>query len=57
MFEHAKHADTCACGPKVVPIERDDGNVVFQIVHNSFDGREHSDHDHDRKNCEVCSGG
>jgi len=40
MFDHNDNADVCVCGPEVVPIEREDGIVVFQIIHNSFDGRE-----------------
>ncbi|GAA1082814.1 hypothetical protein GCM10009665_80430 [Kitasatospora nipponensis] len=31
---------TCVCGPRVQPVERDDGSVGWLIVHHSLDGRE-----------------
>lgn len=55
MFDHVDNLDECACGPEVVPVKRDDGSFAFQVIHNSFDGREHSEPDHDRANCAVCS--
>ncbi|HEY5834998.1 hypothetical protein [Streptomyces sp.] len=30
----------CVCGPKLRPVERDDGSIAWLIVHNSLDGRE-----------------
>ncbi|SCL21666.1 hypothetical protein [Micromonospora inyonensis] len=33
----------CVCGPATVPVKRADGTVVWQVVHHSLDGREHSE--------------
>jgi hypothetical protein len=32
--------DDCACGPTAMPIKRDDGSIVWLMVHHSLDGRE-----------------
>jgi hypothetical protein len=40
MFDHEEDGDRCVCGPEIKPVEREDGDLGFVIVHNSFDGRE-----------------
>lgn len=37
-----QHEDTedCPCGPRIEPVERDDGSIGWLIVHHSLDGRE-----------------
>jgi hypothetical protein len=55
MFDHDENGDRCVCGPRIEPVKRDDGTIAFQIIHNSFDGREHDEPDHDRENCSVCA--
>jgi hypothetical protein len=30
----------CTCGPRVEPVERDDGSYGWLVVHHSLDGRE-----------------
>lgn len=55
MFDHDENGEVCVCGPEVVKVEREDDTDAFQIIHNSFDGREHSEPDHDRENCSVCT--
>lgn len=30
----------CVCGPRVEPVQRDDGSMGWLIVHASLDGRE-----------------
>lgn len=39
LIEHADN-DSCVCGPKVQPVERDDGSVDWLVTHHSLDGRE-----------------
>jgi len=36
----------CACGPRVEPVQRDDGSMGWLIVHHSLDGREKTETDH-----------
>ena len=55
MFDHVEDGDRCPCGPRVEHVERDDDVTAFQIIHNSFDGREHDEPDHDREQCPVCA--
>jgi antitoxin (DNA-binding transcriptional repressor) of toxin-antitoxin stability system len=33
-------ADTCICGPRTEPVQRDDGSYGWLVVHHSLDGRE-----------------
>lgn len=40
LIEHETHHDTCACGPAVEPVTRDDGSVGWLYIHHSLDGRE-----------------
>jgi hypothetical protein len=47
--------DTCICGPEVNPIECDDGSIAYHYVHDSIDGREHNEEDHDKESCLICS--
>jgi len=55
MFGHdTSNGDNCSCGPEIKPIERDDGDTAFHVVHKAFDGREHDEPDHDRENCPDC---
>lgn len=37
--------DDCPCGPRVEPVERDDGTIGWLHVHASLDGREQSESD------------
>lgn len=30
----------CVCGPTVVPVEREDGGINWQVIHEALDGRE-----------------
>lgn len=32
--------EECACGPRVEPVERNDGSTGWGIVHHSLDNRE-----------------
>lgn len=32
--------DGCACGPRVEPVESEDGGIAWLAVHHSLDGRE-----------------
>lgn len=58
MFDHdTSNSDNCVCGPEIDLVKRDDGLVVAHVVHYSFDGREHSEPDHDRDACAVCAHG
>ncbi|HEV2929373.1 MAG TPA: hypothetical protein VGW74_11830 [Propionibacteriaceae bacterium] len=42
LIEHDTDTDGdgCACGPKVEPVQRDDGSYGWVLVHASLDGRE-----------------
>jgi hypothetical protein len=40
LIEHDTDGDDCVCGPTAEPVERDDGSLVFMMVHHSLDGRE-----------------
>lgn len=33
-------AEDCACGPRLEPVEQDDGTVGWMLTHHSLDGRE-----------------
>lgn len=33
-------SEDCVCGPRCVPVERDDGSISWVYVHHSLDGRE-----------------
>lgn len=33
----------CVCGPRVEPVQREDGSIGWLIVHHSLDGREHNE--------------
>lgn len=35
--------ENCICGPTWNPIETDDGELVWMLVHHSLDGREHEE--------------
>jgi hypothetical protein len=39
LIEHNITED-CPCGPRVEPVERDDGSYGWLHVHHSLDGRE-----------------
>jgi hypothetical protein len=38
-IEHDTSGGDCPCGPEVIPVEREDGSMGWQIVHHSLDGR------------------
>lgn len=40
LIEHDSDGGDCICGPTVVPIEREDGSIAWQMIHHSLDGRE-----------------
>lgn len=44
LIDHASGAD-CLCGPRMVPVQRDDGSVGWIVVHHSLDGRESDERD------------
>lgn len=54
LIEHYSDGRDCPCGPEIVPIERDDGSIAFQLVHHALDGREHFEDGHDRSACPAC---
>jgi hypothetical protein len=39
LIEH-ELTDDCVCGPRIEPIEREDGSLAWNVVHHSLDGRE-----------------
>ena len=41
--EHELEGTDCVCGPEVVPVEREDGSMGWQVVHHSLDGREENE--------------
>jgi hypothetical protein len=45
----------CFCGPTFTPIDCEDGSINWVYTHHSADGREHSEPDHDRAECPLCS--
>lgn len=57
LIEHFTDGRDCPCGPDTVPIERGDGSIVYQHVHHSLDGREHSEPGHDKTDCPGCRAG
>lgn len=40
LVEHDTDSDGCPCGPRVEPVERDDGSYGWLLTHHSLDGRE-----------------
>jgi hypothetical protein len=54
LIEHVTDGGDCPCGPDTVPIERDDGSIVYQYIHHSLDGREHDEEGHDKVACPGC---
>lgn len=50
LVEHETDGGDCVCGPRT---EYVDGEWI--IVHHALDGREHSEPDHDRYECPLCS--
>jgi hypothetical protein len=40
LIEHDTDSSDCICGPRVEPVERDDGSYGWVVVHHSLDGRE-----------------
>jgi hypothetical protein len=51
-WQNHKEGDSsdCDCNPKVELLEN--GNTL--VTHNSYDGREHLENDHDWQNCHIC---
>lgn len=49
IFDHIIDGSGCWCSPTTID---HDGNT--QVVHNSLDGREHTEPDHDWGNCSIC---
>lgn len=39
LIEHVD-SDSCTCGPRVAPVEREDGSIGWVVTHHSLDGRE-----------------
>lgn len=39
LIEH-EAKEYCICGPECIPIEMEDGSIIYQWVHHSLDGRE-----------------
>ena len=58
LIEHATHLGaglSCICGPKAEAVTVDDPRTMgVLVVHNSLDGREHDDYDHDQESCPLC---
>jgi hypothetical protein len=54
LLEHELDED-CFCGPDFLPVDQDDGSIHWLYQHHSADGREHSEPDHDPRNCPLCS--
>ncbi len=46
VLEHDEYGEECLCSPIVT---EDD-----LVIHNSFDGREHFEEDHDILKCKFC---
>lgn len=42
LIEH-ESTDNCICGPVNIPIVREDGSTIWEVVHHSLDGREQND--------------
>lgn len=40
LIEHEDTGDDCPCGPTSQPVERDDGSIVWLVMHHSLDARE-----------------
>ena len=42
LMEHplVENTDECPCGPRVEPVETDDGSIAWIVTHHSLDGRE-----------------
>jgi len=40
IIAHDTDGDDCPCGPTVIPVERADGSMGWQMLHHSLDGRE-----------------
>lgn len=41
VIEHSGDPDgDCVCGPRIEPVDRDDGSMGWSVVHHSLDGRE-----------------
>ena len=57
LIAHVTEGDGCPCGPTIEPVRLDDGSMGWQAIHHSLDGREHSEPDHDRAACPLCSSG
>jgi len=55
LIEHLTDGSQCPCGPETIPVECDDGSMNYVILHHSLDGREHSEPDHDKSECPLCS--
>lgn len=43
LIEHDTEGDGCVCGPRPIPVKRNDGSVAWLITHHSLDGREASE--------------
>jgi len=52
LHPHLANGLPCPCKPKTTLTDDSSG---FVIVHNPYDGREHSEPDHDRPSCAVCT--
>lgn len=48
-FAHTEEGTECACGPTL-----DETETCINVIHASYDGREHLEKDHDWHNCAVC---
>lgn len=40
LIAHEQESEDCWCGPRLEPVERDDGSIGWVYVHHSADGRE-----------------
>jgi hypothetical protein len=47
LIDHNSDSADCVCGPRVEPVECDDGSIGWLVVHHSLDGRELDEPDHD----------
>lgn len=54
LMEHELD-EGCFCGADFIPVDCDDGSINWVYQHHSLDGREHSEPDHDRNECPLCS--
>lgn len=53
VVEHETDGDSCWCGPQVL-LQTTEAGDIWQVIHNSVDGREHHEPGHDKATCPRC---